>query len=290
MKPPADREVPVSSSDAMGDRLKEYERHSEQVLPRRLPVILRLDGNNFSRLTGGSSFQKPFDARFEYALEEAAKSVLEYCSGEQLAYLQSDEITLLLRNDQNRETDPFLANRTQKLTSLTAARASVAFNQALAEKGIQASAIFDCRAFVVPYSEVVNVFLWRQFDCRRNAVSSLAYWGLRNQEGRKTAQKRLHGMSQEDRKTLLADELNLPLDEVPTHRLRGRAIYEETVQMPIEEALGEDKFRKLAQKGHVEAGQRVQRGQWVVDREMPDLLEDRSYITRFLPEPMQSSS
>lgn len=274
----------MSSSDTMGDRLKEYERCSEQVLPRRLPVILRLDGNNFSRLTGGEDFQKPFDPRFEQALEEAAKAVLEYCSGEQLAYLQSDEMTVLLRNDQTTETDPFLGNRTQKLASLTAARASVAFNEALREQGIEARAIFDCRAYVVPYPEVFNVFLWRQFDCHRNAISSLAYWRLREQYGRKIAQKRLHGASQKQRKALLEEELNCSLEEVPTHHLRGRTVLEETVEMPIQQALGEEKFQALLAKGHIRKDQVVQRGQWVIDREMPWLLDNRDYITRFLPD------
>src|SRR5690606_6640342 len=147
------------------------------------PVIIRLDGNSFSRLTRVLKLEKPFDERFNRAMDAAAIAVLEYCSGAQVAYVQSDEITILLRNDQTHETTPFLGNRTQKITSLTAATAAVAFSQALAaELGLEARdgvrAIFDARVFVVPPAEVNNVFLWRQFDAFKNSVSTYAYWEL----------------------------------------------------------------------------------------------------------------
>lgn len=38
------------NNDPMGERLKSYERVAENVLPSRLPVIIRFDGNSFSRL------------------------------------------------------------------------------------------------------------------------------------------------------------------------------------------------------------------------------------------------
>jgi len=173
--------------DSMGDRMKSYETASEQILPIRLPVILRLDGNSFSRFTKVNDFKKPFDEKFDAAMNAAAKAVLSYCSGSCVAYLQSDEMTILLRNNQTVDTDPFLGNRTQKLTSLTAAKASVAFNRALTMFDIDAQAVFDCRAFVVPHYEVQNVFLWRQFDAFKNCISAYAYYKLKEKYGRKTA-------------------------------------------------------------------------------------------------------
>src|SRR5690606_15755000 len=50
--------------DPLGKRMKCYERAAEAVLAPRLPVIIRLDGNSFSRLTRKLRFNKPFDERF----------------------------------------------------------------------------------------------------------------------------------------------------------------------------------------------------------------------------------
>lgn len=45
--------------DALGDRMKAYENISRTYLPRRIPVIIRLDGKAFHTFTRG--LEKPFD-------------------------------------------------------------------------------------------------------------------------------------------------------------------------------------------------------------------------------------
>lgn len=266
-------------SDNFGDRMKEYERASEQVLPARLPVILRLDGNSFSKLTD-RKFKKPFDQRFETAMNEAAISVMDYCSGSQVAYVQSDEITILLRNDQSVHTDPFLGNRTQKLASLTAAKATVGFNRALEN---ETEAVFDCRVFVVPPSEVVNNFLWRQLDAFKNCVSATAYYGLKEKYGRKKAQRMLHGKSTDQRQEIIFQELGINVNDIPTHRKRGRCIFNETRSVTLRETMDQEKLETLIERGHVDdPDKKVQRGFWKIDEEIPKFSEDRNYIGKFL--------
>ena len=47
---------------------------------------------------GTEGTQAPFV--FEGAMDAAAMAVIDYCSGAEFCYIQSDEISILLRNDQ----------------------------------------------------------------------------------------------------------------------------------------------------------------------------------------------
>lgn len=279
--------------DAMGDRLKNYEALGENVLIPRMPVILRLDGNSFSKFTRQYKFAKPRDLRFEAAMNAAAKAVLEYCSGAQVAYTQSDEITILLRNDQTHNTDPFLNNRTQKLASLCASKASVAFNRALADPTIMgfamkdADAVFDCRAFVVPPSEVNNVFLWRQHDAFKNAVQGFAYWKIGAEIGRKTTQRMMHGLNTNQLQELIFQKLGINFNDLPTAFKRGRAISKVKEEKLLRSVMEYVEFDRLLQAGKVTEDQKVVRSRWKVDMEIPRFDEDRNYIGKFMEAPCE---
>lgn len=267
----------------LSKRMKGYESSSENILPSRLPIIMRLDGNSFSRLTKIKNFEKPFDDRFEEAMVFAAKEIIKYCSGSQFAYTQSDEISVLLRNDMTNNTEPFLANRTQKLTSLCAAKASVAFNEQNFLNGIDTNAIFDCRVFVVPPTEVNNYFLWRQQDCFKNFVSSYAYWNLRKKYGRKQSQKMLHGLSTDERQELIFQELGVNVNDLDIKRKQGRVIKKKTRDVPLKEIVGEDKLESLVEKGHIDDKEEVvTRSNWEVMNETPSFSKDRSFIEEIL--------
>lgn len=262
--------------------MKGYELASEQVLPRRLPVVVRLDGNSFSKFTKRLKLEKPFDERFERAMESAARAVLEYCSGGQLGYIQSDEITILLRNDQTHQTDPFLGNRTQKLASLLASTASVAFNEKMREYDFVTPAIFDCRAFVVPPAEVNNVFLWRQKDAFKNFVSSYAYFKLKDKYGRKTAQKMLHGLSTNERQELIFQQLDININDLPVEHRRGRTVVRVTREVYLEDLMPPTVYLERIEKGHIKRGDTTFRSTWEVDRDIPLFNQEPDYIQKFL--------
>jgi tRNA(His) 5'-end guanylyltransferase len=268
----------------MGDRFKGYETAAEQVLPARLPIVLRLDGNSFSKLTDREEFDKPFDPQFEGAMNAAAMAVMDYCSGAQVAYVQSDEISILLRNDMTHRTQPFLANRTQKIASLCAATSAVAFNRENREHGIDTEAIFDCRAFVLPPEDVVNYFLWRQRDAFKNCISSFAYHELRKLRGRKTAQKMLHGKSTDERQELIFQELGVNPNDIPIHRKRGRCVYRENREVPLADTFDDpDRARMLYDAGHIDDLDRmVIRSFWEIDEEIPMFSSNRDYIGKYL--------
>jgi len=183
----------------LGDRMKEYERAYDIRLPRRLPVILRIDGNHFSKTTKALKLRKPFDWEMRDAMVHTMRALLDYCSGAVLGYTQSDEISLLLRNNQAHTTEPMAGNRIQKLCSLVASEATDAFtrrirhvNPVSTARREQVPVSFDCRVFVLPEDEVVNYFLWRQQDAMRNFILSACRWDLPNYDVQGVVSK-MHG-------------------------------------------------------------------------------------------------
>lgn len=154
--------------DSLGDRMKKnYEKPYSIVLPYRMPLIIRVDGKNFHTLTRGAD--KPFDERFMTAMSEVAINLVFELQTAVLAYQQSDEVSILLHNYKNLESQPWFGNELQKIVSIAAAIASTAFGTTYGKRGL-----FDARAFVVPEAEVCNYFIWRQKDAERNSIQMLA--------------------------------------------------------------------------------------------------------------------
>lgn len=153
----------------LSERMKRYEAAFKPSLPRRLPVVVRVDGRAFHTFTRG--FQKPFDDGLRGAMSMTAARLCEEMSGAKIAYTQSDEISVVLTNDDTLDTEPWFNNDLSKLVSLSASIATGAFNAWYDGK----FATFDARAFVLPdRDEVVNYLIWRQRDAERNSLSMLA--------------------------------------------------------------------------------------------------------------------
>ena len=174
----------------LGERMKEHEGVSNIKLVRRTPVIVRIDGRAFHTLTRG--LKKPFDLNFIAVMEQTMKELCENVGNCVLGYVQSDEITLVLVDYKDIETQPWFDNRLQKIASVSASIATAAFNKNLwrltkGELGHIESdeelwlfdsklfkATFDARVFNVPQYEVTNNLIWRQQDATRNSILSLA--------------------------------------------------------------------------------------------------------------------
>lgn len=176
---------------SLGDRMKNYENAYRVYLPNRLPVIVRVDMRSGHTYTRG--FQRPFDSYMHKAMVETTKALCAEVSGCKMAYTQSDEISLLVTNNDTIETQPWFGNNLQKIVSLTAAKASIAFQTAMNKIYLNTTTyiddinsnyttyiahlnnvMFDSRAFILPEDEVVNYFIWRQQDAIRNSIQMAA--------------------------------------------------------------------------------------------------------------------
>lgn len=228
--------------DSLGDRMKGYENVPRIKLTPRMPIIIRIDGKSFHTYTKG--FNRPWDSTIQCAMSLAAIYLIKENIGADIAYIQSDEISLVLNTYKTFETQPWFDGNVQKIASVSASIATYAFNSIMSTTK---RALFDSRCFVVPKEDVVNYFIWRQQDAIRNSISSLAQ--------SKFSCKLLQGKNSVQMKQMLCD-VNLPWEKVSIKNQRGwcvRKIASEDSKTSIEE-----------------------------DNNIPLFQEQRDYINKFL--------
>lgn len=156
--------------DKLGDRMKDYyESRTKSFLPRRTYTIIRIDGKAFHTYTRG--LERPFDNKLINDMDETAKYLCENIQGAKFAFVQSDEISILLTDFDKLQTDAWFDGNVQKITSISASLATAKFNELRPNK----IALFDSRVFTIPSNvEVENYFIWRQQDTVRNSISTVA--------------------------------------------------------------------------------------------------------------------
>lgn len=157
----------------LSDRMKEYERSFDHYLPPRLPVLARLDGMAFHTLTRKA--QRPFDEAFISLMVRTARHLCEMTPTVELAFVQSDEISLLFYYYKKLESQPWFGNRASKIISFLSGQASAYFNTKVwDDQWLENPATFDCRLWVMPEIDVSNYFIWRWKDWVRNSVQMAA--------------------------------------------------------------------------------------------------------------------
>ncbi len=233
-------------ADDIGDRFKDYEKCFDFALPRRMPMVIRVDGRGFH----GLKLVKPFDSVFFECMAETAQKLCEEIQGAVLAYFQSDEISIIARDDMRNGTMPWMGKRLSKVTSLSAALASVSFND-IGSYGLRQ---FDSRAFVLPdLSEVTNYLIWRQQDATRNSVSMAAHAAF--------SHKSLHGQGTNMMLDRLRLEAGRPWEDTPVHFKRGAMVRPVKILKQVPQT-----------------GEACERREWRVDLNIPIFTQDRGYI------------
>jgi tRNA(His) 5'-end guanylyltransferase len=156
--------------------MKAYEaREADRRLLPMLPIYARIDGRCFSAFT--RDMERPFDAALTELMIRTTETLVEETHA-RIGYTQSDEISLIWQAERSNNSI-FFDHRIAKMTSVLASLATVAFlaellNSIHAEK-LSRYPHFDCRVFEVPTrTEAANVFLWREQDATKNAVSMAA--------------------------------------------------------------------------------------------------------------------
>jgi tRNA(His) 5'-end guanylyltransferase len=150
---------------ALEERMKEfYEKRWRFKLPRRTPVIIRVDGQAFHTFTKGMG---GFNPSIINGMALSAEGTMGAMCGCKVAYIQSDEASFLLTDYETHQTEAWFDYNLQKLASITASTFTAHFNSPIWGTKI---ATFDARAFSIPKEEVVNYFLWRAKDWHRNSV------------------------------------------------------------------------------------------------------------------------
>lgn len=224
----------MSTKDELGQRMKQYyENASKTRLVRRTPVAIRIDGKAFHTLTKG--FARPYDATLARSMWNTMKYLCENIQGCVLGYQQSDEITLILVDYKTLESQAWFDYKVQKLCSISASMATIAFNKAFERNispvtdnifwhendssvhyahltALRKGAVFDSRAFSIPIEEVTNLIYWRQLDAIRNSIQMNGQCCF--------SPKELHGKNNEQIKKMLKEK-GIDWDCLPPYEQRG---------------------------------------------------------------------
>ena len=114
--------------DSLGDRMKNYYENAYRMhLTRRTPVIIRIDGCHFHTFTRG--MKKPYDMVLKKAMWNTALHLCENIQNARLAYVQSDEISILLVDYNKFATSAWFDNNIQKMASVSASMATMSFSE-----------------------------------------------------------------------------------------------------------------------------------------------------------------
>lgn len=257
----------------LANRMKEYEKRNRYYLQKRTPVAIRVDmraGHTFTR-----GFTRPFDEIFMKSMQETALFMCKNIQNAKFAYIQSDEITIILTDYDTLETQPWFEYRTDKLCSIAASMATMAFNKFFADEvhefgyyqdddpifetyilAVDKGAMFDARCFNIPKEEVCNLIYWRQLDATRNSIQMVGQANFSHKE----LQNKSCNMIQD----MLHEQKGINWNDFPTECKRGTAC------------------RKVKSTVNI-AGTMDEVETWEIDKEMPILKgENREYVEKWV--------
>lgn len=267
--------------DDLGNRMKIfYEEVPKTRLMRRCPVICRIDGKAFHTFTKG--FKRPFDDVLIMTMQETAKYLCENIQGCQLAYTQSDEISLLLIDYQRFETSAWFDYEIQKMCSISASMATMAFNRIFSEtvsdlkvdntkpmdryfEVAYSGAMFDARVFNIPREEVTNYFYWRQLDASRNSIQMVGQANFSHRE--------LQHKSCNDIQDMLMTQKCINWNDFPTYQKRGSCVVRNKIVLELD-GVKETCMLRDSKQGE---------NNWIIDKDIPIFKgDDRQYIEQFV--------
>lgn len=269
--------------DELGKRMKTfYEEIPKTRLMRRVPVAIRIDGKAFHTFTKG--FQKPFDEMLIESMQDTMKYLCENIQCCVLGYTQSDEITLILVDYKKLTSSAWFDYEVQKVCSIAASMATMAFNKYFSEninsecyvfddelldngdfnpnykneylidlytthiKASYKGAMFDARCFNVPKEEVANLIYWRQLDATRNSIQMVGQANFSHKE--------LQNKSCNQIQDMLMTQKGINWDDIPSYQKRGSCCIKE-----------EYRFNDSL------------RSRWIIDNDIPIFKGDnRKYI------------
>ena len=272
----------------LGDRMKNnYENITRYYLTRRMPVIIRIDGKAFHTFTRG--FKKPFDDILVNTMQDTMKYLCENVQGCVLGYTQSDEISLILTDYAELTTDAWFGNNLQKMCSVSASMATLAFNKAFTDNIVKyidsnldadcgvtkdlteytkilinarnKGAMFDSRVFTIPKEEVCNYFIWRQQDSTRNSIQSVGQANF--------SQRELNGKSCNDIQDMLMTQKSINWNDYATTLKRGSCCIKI-----------DDGITKYDEVGNI--CDYVPSSKWVIDNEIPIFTQNRNYVEKLI--------
>lgn len=271
----------------IGNRMKDnYENRYRFSLTRRVPVIIRLDGKSFHSFTKG--FRRPFDELLYRTMTRTGLELVKNIQGSKIAYIQSDEISILLIDYYKLNMSAYFDYNINKVNSVTSSMATLYFNRIFREeidrfsdniyneelkvrnRTIIEQYEFYQSEYIKELNNLYQIYKSRVdsaiFDCRCFNIPELEvtnYFIWRQLDATRNSiemfgQKyynpnQLKGVSCNQIQEMLFKEYKINWNNNPAYIKRGSSIIRDD-----------------------------ESGDWIIDEEIPIFTSDRNYIERFL--------
>jgi tRNA(His) 5'-end guanylyltransferase len=283
----------MEENTTLKDKCREYQKRRDYHVDTDKFIIAHIDGRSFSKMIK-NKFQKPFDVNFIDMMNKTAQYLCQMVQGTHLAYVQSDEITLIIKKN-TEDSDVFFGGRLCKMQSIIASLATAKFNQLMTAKAIQdnmyETTLMDFEDTIYNPSDCVNAVLNMalcQFDCKiwdvDNANDAMAWLLFRNidctrNSKQQTCQtylshKELMSKHTDEQVALLLEEKGINWFDLPDGQKYGRLIQK---QMVTEE-------RTFSTKDGIERTESCVRSKWqIIDGFDLTVSANRERITEMYP-------
>jgi len=248
----------------LSDRMKKYEEVHNYTILSRLPIVVRAEIRNFSRLT--RNLENPYCPELWRIMREAMLSTVMDIEGALFSYHHNGEMNFVLRGIETDSPD-FYGNRLQKICSTIASLSSINFMKHFMASDdppdILGEAVFEVNVIALPnIVETMNYLLWRQQIAVSNAVSAAVEYEMSKEHGHETVLS-LNRKSVAEKKDLLYNECNISFEEYPKFFKLGCACY------------------KAPKIQHTSDGE-IAKKKWNLDVEIPDFLDDRDFVMNII--------
>lgn len=244
-------------SGKLKDRIDAYQSAADYRLLPRLPLIIVINGRAFSKLT--QLLDKPYCPKFSECVLSTTLRLCTEVEGALFGYQYSDEIVLVLRNDQHPDTTPWYDNRLQKICSITSSIATTHFNDCATSLNLNLAGdpLFTSQVFAVPnIGEAINTVVYKQQYNFHNSIQLACFYELIKKHDKNAIKEMLTGLSVDEKIDLLNQECQIDFNQYPAPFRRGTACY---------------KVPKLLDG--------VTKHKWFLNPEPPIFTKDQSFLT-----------
>jgi tRNA(His) 5'-end guanylyltransferase len=210
------------------DDLIEYEERAQTKLMRKTPVIIKITGRNFAKIT--KDFEKPYSAELAMCFLDTMHKLCIEIEGTVFGYYAGDSIFLVCRNDLGASTTPWYDNDVQKIASCAASIATGAFYKSITtvnDSLFDSDIVFLASVFPVPYiEEAYNYIIYRQYENIKVAAYEACFAELFRMGYNPTdIDNKLYFMNYDDKVSYLRDKLGIKFNDYPIVFRHGAACY-----------------------------------------------------------------
>ncbi len=251
-------------TNSLGERQEEYESIYDLTIMRRVPVVIRATLHNYKRLTQG--LEKPFSDGFSDVMMQTLMYVISQIQDAVFGYYHNDEISIVLKNDNGLDSEPWNANNLQKIVSTVASYCTNGFARSVDIFGdnldLSADAVFKVKAWSVPTtSEATNYLVSRQGNCIKHAINTSCGLELESKFGKHKAIELFKNKTYEEKREMLLRYCGIDFfDYYPYVFIYGGAVYKVPVIVPNKDT----------------------RNKWFADDEIPNFISDRDFVSAII--------